>query len=85
MANLTRSFRDTVVARARHDSAFRAALIEEAQEAIRDGKLEEARVLLRDAYDREPPEDLAGFAREMAAIETIMRRNAGILRALADK
>lgn len=48
---LTRSFRDTVAARARHDAGFRAALFEEALQAILDGDLAAARGLLRDCIN----------------------------------
>ena len=48
---LTRSFRETVASRARRDGAFRAALIEEALQAMVDGDLDEARVLLRDCIN----------------------------------
>lgn len=45
---LTRDFRDTVKARAERDPAFRAGLYREAVQAILDGDLPTARVLLRD-------------------------------------
>lgn len=48
---LTRSFRETVVARARRDPVFRAALVEEAVQAIIDGDTETGTVLLRDAIN----------------------------------
>ena len=48
---LTRDFRDTVKARAERDPAFRAALFEEAVQAIADGDLPTARVLLRDVIN----------------------------------
>lgn len=48
---LTRSFRDTVAARAKHDVAFRAALIEGAIQAFLDGEVDEARALLRDCIN----------------------------------
>ena len=44
---LTRRFRETVANRAKHDPAFRAALLEEALQALVDGDLETARSLLR--------------------------------------
>lgn len=48
---LTRDFRDTVKARAERDPAFRAGLLQEAMQAIVDGDLPTARVLLRDAIN----------------------------------
>ena len=45
---LTRDFRETVMARVRRDPAFRAGLYQEAVQAILDGELGTARVLLRD-------------------------------------
>ena len=48
---LTRSFRDTVAARAKHDVAFRAALFEEAVQAFIDGHMDDARSLLRDCIN----------------------------------
>lgn len=55
---LTRSFRNTVADRAKHDAAFRAALFEEAAQAIMDGDADEARALLRDYINA-----TLGFAR----------------------
>jgi DNA-binding phage protein len=48
---LTRSFNETVAARARHDPAFRAALLEGAIQAMLDGEPEDARSLLRDCIN----------------------------------
>lgn len=48
---LTRSFRETVADRAKHDPAFRAALLEEALQALVDGDLEGARLLLRNCIN----------------------------------
>jgi DNA-binding phage protein len=45
---LTRDFRDTVKARVERDPAFRAALFREAVQAVVDGDLQTAKVLLRD-------------------------------------
>jgi hypothetical protein len=45
---LSRSFRDTVRARARRDVEFGAALVEEAIQAFLDGDADDARNLLRD-------------------------------------
>jgi len=44
---LTRSFRETVQARARRDVKFRQALLAEAMQALLDGDLEEGRAALR--------------------------------------
>jgi DNA-binding phage protein len=44
---LTRSFRETVQARARRDIKFRQALLAEAMQALLDGDLEEGRAALR--------------------------------------
>ena len=44
---LTRSFRETVQARARRDSKFRQALLKEAMQELLDGNLEEGRSALR--------------------------------------
>jgi DNA-binding phage protein len=44
---LTRSFRETVQARARRDVKFRQALLGEAMQALLDGNLEEGRSALR--------------------------------------
>jgi len=47
MMPLTRSFRETVQARARRDVKFRQALLGEAMQALLDGNLEEGRAALR--------------------------------------
>ena len=47
MVPLTRSFRETVHARARRDVKFRQALLAEAMQVLRDGDLEEGRAALR--------------------------------------
>lgn len=44
---LTKSFRETVQARARRDVRFRKALLGEAMQALLDGNLEEGRAALR--------------------------------------
>ena len=44
---LTRSFRETVQARARRDAKFRRALLAEAMQALLDGDLEQGRSALR--------------------------------------
>lgn len=48
---LTRSFRETVAERAKRDPEFRAALVEEAVQALADGDAETAGALLRDAVN----------------------------------
>src|SRR3712207_4968003 len=48
---LTRDFRSTVKARAERDPAFRAALFEEAVQAVVEGDLPVARGLLRDVIN----------------------------------
>jgi DNA-binding phage protein len=48
---LTRDFRNTVKARAERDPTFRAALFEEAVQAIVEGDLPVARILLRDVIN----------------------------------
>jgi len=47
MMPLTRSFRETVRARAQRDVKFRQALLAEAMQALLDGKLEDGRAALR--------------------------------------
>ena len=44
---LTRSFRETVQARARRDVKFRQALLAEVVQALLDGNLEEGRAAIR--------------------------------------
>ena len=48
---LTRSFRETVVKRARADAAFRAAMVEEAAQNILNGDVDIALVQLRDVVN----------------------------------
>lgn len=48
MAPLTRDFRDTVMARAQRDTAFRAALLTEAAEALLQGETQVGKAMLRD-------------------------------------
>jgi DNA-binding phage protein len=45
---LTRNFKETVKARAEHDTAFRAALLSEAVEALLDGDTATGKTVLRD-------------------------------------
>lgn len=45
---LSRDFRETVTARAERDPAFRAGLYQEAMQALLDGELGVAKILLRD-------------------------------------
>jgi hypothetical protein len=53
---LTRSFRETVQARARRDVKFRQALLTEAMQALLDGDLEEGRAALRSYMSTSRPE-----------------------------
>ena len=55
---LTRDFRETAKARAERDPAFRAGLYREAVQAILDGDLATAKILLRDVTNA-----TVGFAR----------------------
>lgn len=48
---LTRDFRETIKARAGRDPAFRAGLCQEAVQALVDGDLGTAKILLRDAIN----------------------------------
>jgi len=48
---LTRTFRETVLDRANADPEFRTALVEEALQAVVDGDLAEARLMLRDCIN----------------------------------
>lgn len=48
---LARDFRETVKARAQRDPAFRAGLYQEAVQAVLDGDLGTAKVLLRDCIN----------------------------------
>lgn len=45
---LTRSFKETVQARARRDAAFRDGLLKEAIECLLTGEIEPGKILLRD-------------------------------------
>ena len=45
---LTRSFKETVQARARRDAAFRDGLLKEAIECLLTGEIETGKILLRD-------------------------------------
>lgn len=49
--SLTRKFSETVQNRAKHDPAFKAALFEEALQALFDGDIDGARELLRDCIN----------------------------------
>jgi hypothetical protein len=49
---LTKSFRETVQARARGDIKFRQALLGEATQALFDGDLEEGRAALRSCISK---------------------------------
>jgi DNA-binding phage protein len=48
---LTRDFRETVVARAARDPAFKAALLREALQALIEGDVAAGRILLRDCIN----------------------------------
>ena len=48
MMALTRSFKETVQARAQRDSAFREALLKEAIECMLAGEMETGKIVLRD-------------------------------------
>lgn len=48
---LSRQFRETVAERARRDTGFRAALLEEALQAFLDGEVEAGRLMLRDVIN----------------------------------
>ncbi|HXA23723.1 MAG TPA: transcriptional regulator [Acetobacteraceae bacterium] len=69
---LTRSFRETVAERARHDAAFRAALIEEALQAMLDGELDEARSLMRDCINGTVGFDALSTATQLP-VKSLMR------------
>jgi hypothetical protein len=60
---LTRSFRETVQARARRDVKFRQALLGEAMQALLDGNLEEGRAALRSCVNA-----MVGFEKLGAAL-----------------
>ena len=60
---LTRSFRETVQARARRDVKFRRALLAEAMQLLLDGNLEEGRSALRSCINA-----TVGFERLGAAL-----------------
>lgn len=60
---LTRSFRETVRARARRDVKFRLALLGEAMQALLDGNLEERRSALRSCINA-----TIGFEKRGAAL-----------------
>jgi DNA-binding phage protein len=48
---LTRDFRETVVARAKRDPAFKTALLQEALQAFLDGEVAPGLILLRDCIN----------------------------------
>jgi DNA-binding phage protein len=62
---LTRDFRETVKARADRDPAFRAGLYQEAVQALLDGDLGTAKILLRDVINA-----TMGFAELARRVET---------------
>ncbi|QWG25805.1 transcriptional regulator [Bradyrhizobium sediminis] len=61
---LTRSFRETVQARARRDVKFRQALLAEAMQALLDGNLDEGRAALRSCINA-----TVGFEKLGAALD----------------
>ncbi len=61
---LTRDFRETVKTRAGRDPAFRAGLYQEAVQALLDGDLGTAKILLRDTINA-----TAGYARLAAIVD----------------
>jgi DNA-binding phage protein len=69
---LTRRFRDTVAARAKHDAAFRAALFEEAIQALLDGETEEAKTLLRDCINATVGFDALAYSINLP-VKSVMR------------
>ena len=72
---LTHSFRESVADRARTSPGFRAALIEEAMQALADGDMETARTLLREVANA-----TLGFqalARETGILEKSLMRMLG--------
>lgn len=69
---LTRKFRDTVAARAQHDRDFRAALLQEAMQAMFDGDAEEARSLMRDCINATVGFDALSLATNVP-VKSLMR------------
>jgi hypothetical protein len=62
---LTRSFKDTVQARARRDGAFRLALLKEGIDCLIAGDVETGKVLLRDYINATVGfEELSGLTRK---------------------
>ena len=72
---LTRDFRETIVARAKSDQAFRSELIIEATNAFLAGEIETGKALLRDYLNG--TESLADIARRMQINEKSLRRMLG--------
>ena len=72
---LTRDFRETIVARAKSDQAFRSELIIEATNAFLAGEIETGKALLRDYLNG--TESLTDIARRMQINEKSLRRMLG--------
>nr|WP_294503071.1 transcriptional regulator [uncultured Rhodopila sp.] len=72
---LTRDFRETVKARADSDPAFRAGLYQEAVQAMLDGDLGTAKILLRDVINATI--GFAGLARQVSVPEKSLMRMCG--------
>jgi DNA-binding phage protein len=72
---LTRDFRETVMARAKSDPAFRSELIVEATNAFLEGDMETGKSLLRDYLNA--TESIAAIARELQINEKSLRRMLG--------
>jgi DNA-binding phage protein len=72
---LTREFKETVMARAQSDQAFRSALIREATNAFLDDDIETGKALLRDYLNA--TELLPEIAKELDINEKSIRRMLG--------
>jgi DNA-binding phage protein len=72
---LTRDFRETVKARASRDPAFRAGLYQEAVQAMLDGDLGTAKILLRDVINATI--GFAGLANHVGVPEKSLMRMFG--------
>jgi hypothetical protein len=71
---LTRSFRETVRARARRDIEFRQALLGEAMQALLDGNLEEGCSALRSCINAWPGADGPARSGPTASAKACARR-----------
>jgi DNA-binding phage protein len=72
---LTRDFRQTVMARAQRDAAFRSALLIEATDAFLVGEIETGKALLRDYLNATAA--LPAIAEELKLNEKSLRRMLG--------